>query len=186
MKLGYTRVSTADQTSDLQYDALVCAGVDPGRVYADVGSGARFDRPQLAALFRALRSGDQLVVCSLDRIGRSTKDLLQIVDDLQRNGVEFVSLRENIDTSSATGKLVLTVFAAFAAFERELLVERTKAGLGSARARGRKGGRPRVMQPKDVRLARSMLKDNKISVSEVASHFNVGRNTLYRALSREV
>lgn len=185
MRFGYTRVSTSDQVSDHQHDALIAAGVDADRIYADVGSGARFDRPGLQSLLKALRPGDQLVVGSLDRIGRSTKNLLATVDELSRRGIEFVSLRENIDTSTATGKLTLTIFAAIAAFERELLVERTRAGIGAARARGRNGGRPRSLKPADVRLARTMLADRQVTVTEVAAHFQIGRTTLYRALNRE-
>ena len=185
MKFGYMRVSTPDQVTDHQRDSLTAAGVDEDRLYSDIGSGARFDRPGLHAMLKAMRDGDQLVVASLDRVGRSTKDLLATVDELARRGIEFVSLREKIDTSTATGKLTLTIFAAIAAFERELLAERTREGLTAARARGRRGGRPRALKPSDIRLARTMLADNRVTVTEVAAHFQIGRNTLYRALNRE-
>ena len=185
MKFGYARVSTADQRLHLQLDALEAYGVDRDRVYTDTGSGRDFNRPQLVSLLKALREGDELVVWRLDRIGRSTKDLLSTVDQLAARGVGFVSLTERIETSSATGKLMLTVFSAMAAFERDLLAERTKAGLVAARARGRKGGRPPSLKAADLRLARTILADQTISVTEVARHFNVGRNTLYRSLKRE-
>lgn len=185
MKFGYARVSTADQKVDLQIDALVQNGVEADRIYVDIGTGRDFDRPQMAALLKALREGDELVVWRLDRIGRSTKDLLGLVETLGARDVGFVSLHERIETTSAAGKLMMTVFAAIAAFERDLLIERTKAGLASARARGRKGGRPRALNKDDLRLARSMLADATVTMSEVAKHFGVGRNTLYRALGRE-
>lgn len=185
MRFGYVRVSTSDQNHDLQVDALRAHGVDDDRIYMEIGSGRSFDRPQLGAVLKAMRDGDELVVWRLDRIGRSTKDLLQTVDDLTARGVGFISLHERIETTSATGKLMLTVFAAIAAFERDLLIERTKAGIASARARGRKGGRPPSLKAGEVRLARSMLADEKVTVTEVAKHFGVGRNTLYRALGKE-
>jgi DNA invertase Pin-like site-specific DNA recombinase len=184
MKFGYVRVSTADQNPDLQTDALLKHGVDPDRIYVDIGSGRNFDRPELRALLKALRQGDELVVWRLDRIGRSTKDLLATVEQLGAQGIDFTSLHERIETSSAGGKLMLTVFAAIAAFERDLLIERTNAGLASARARGRKGGRPQLLKKSDVRLARTMLADKTVTVTEVAQHFGVGRNTLYRALGK--
>lgn len=185
MKFGYARVSTGDQRLDLQLDALRVHGVEQDRIYVDVGGGRDFNRLELNALLRALRDGDELVVWRLDRVGRSTKDLLDTVERLTARGISFVSLQERIETSSAAGKLMLTVFAAIAAFERDLLAERTKAGLASARARGRKGGRPPSLKPADVRLARTMLADKSVSVTEVAKHFKVGRNTLYRSLRKE-
>lgn len=185
MRFGYARVSTGNQCPDLQIDALRAYGVSEDRIYIDVGSGRRFDRPELQALLKAMREGDELVVWRLDRIGRSTKDLLAVVEQLGRRDIAFVSLQERIETSSATGKLMLTVFAAIASFERDLLAERTKAGLEAARARGRKGGRPPSLKPADIRLARTMLSDKSVSVTEVARHFKVGRNTLYRSLRQE-
>ena len=131
-----------------------------------------------------MRAGDEIVVWRLDRAGRSTKDLLAIIDQLSAREIGFTSLQERIETTSATGKLMLTVFAAIATFERDLLAERTKAGLTAARARGRIGGRPPALQSSQIRLARTMLADKAITVTEVARHFNVGRNTLYRSLGR--
>lgn len=185
MKFGYARVSTPDQNIDMQVDALVGHGVGFDRIYSDVGSGREFDRPQLASVLKAMRADDELIVWRLDRIGRSTKDLLALVDGLASRNIGFTSLHERIETTSASGKLMMTVFAAIAAFERDLLVERTNAGLAAARARGRNGGRPRVLTDSDLRLARSMLIDATVTVTEVARHFGVGRNTLYRALGRE-
>lgn len=185
MKFGYARVSTGEQKLDLQLDALSAHGVDRARVYVDVGSGRDFSRPELQAALKAMREGDEFVVWRLDRVGRSTKDLLAIVELLGSRQIGFVSLHERIETISATGKLMFTVFAAISAFERDLLAERTKAGLASARARGRTGGRPPALKSTDLKLARSMLSDNKVSVTDVAKHFKVGRNTLYRALRKE-
>ncbi len=185
MKFGYARVSTAEQRVDLQADALKAHGVDGSRIYVDIGSGRRFDRPEFQAVLKAMRKGDELVVWRLDRAGRSTKDLLAMIEALTERGIGFTSLHERIETSSASGKLMLTVFAAMAAFERDLLSERTKAGLAAARARGRKGGRPPALGQAQVRLAKTMLADDTVSVTEVARHFNVGRNTLYRSLRRE-
>lgn len=185
MEFGYARVSTADQCVDLQIDALKSHGVDEARIYVDVGSGRRFDRAELQAVLKAMREGDELVVWRLDRVGRSTKDLLATVEKLADRGIGFTSLQERIETTSAGGKLMLTVFAAMAAFERDLLSERTKAGLAAARARGRQGGRPPALGPAQIRLAKTMLADDTVTVTEVARHFNVGRNTLYRSLRRE-
>jgi len=184
MKFGYARVSTGDQKADLQVDALLAHGVKQDRIYIDVASGRRAERPELSSLLKALREGDELIVWRLDRIGRSTKDLLGLVEQLSARRISFVSLHERIETRSATGKLMLTVFAAIAAFERDLLVERTNAGLAAARARGRKGGRPPALMARDIHLARTMLADANVSVTEVAKHFKIGRNTLYRSLRR--
>ncbi|PZU70089.1 MAG: hypothetical protein DI554_00795 [Sphingobium sp.] len=185
MRFGYARVSTQDQKLDLQLDALRGHGIADENIYVDVGGGRNFERPQLRAVIRTLRSGDELAVWRLDRIGRSTKDLIETVEHLAERGVGFVSLQEQIETTTAAGKLMLGIFAAIASFERDLLAERTKAGLEAARARGRKGGRPKSLGPDDLRLARSMLADRSVSVTEVAKHFKVGRNTLYRSLQRE-
>ena len=185
MKFGYARVSTADQRPDLQVDALRAHGVAEERVYVEVGTGKGFERPQLQAVLKAVRAGDELVVWRLDRVGRSTADLLATVENLAQRSVSFCSLQERIETGSAAGRLMLTVFAALAAFERDLLSERTKAGLAAARSRGRRGGRPPALGPRQVRLARPMLADVTVSVAEVARHFGVGRTTLYRSLRRE-
>ena len=183
MKIGYARVSTVDQCIDMQIDALKNANCE--EVYQDKSSGRDFDRKELTACLKALRSGDTLVVWKLDRIGRSTKNLIQTVENLKERNIGFASLTEQLDTTTSGGKLIFSVFASIAEFERNLISERTKEGLAAARRRGRNGGRPQKMSKKDVRLARTMLKDEETTVKEVAAHFNIGRNTLYRYLNED-
>src|ERR1035437_7997780 len=170
MLIGYMRVSKADgsQTTDLQRDALVAAGIDPAHLYEDQASGKREDRPGLAACLKAMREGDTLVVWKLDRLGRDLHHLINTVHDLTGHGVGLKVLTGHgaaIDTTSAAGKLVFGIFAALAEFERELIAERTVAGLASARARGRTGGRPFTMTPAKVRLAMASMgkPDTKVS-----------------------
>lgn len=181
MIIGYARVSTADQDTALQIDALNAAACE--RIYQESRSGASRERPQLTRCLDTLRSGDTLVVWRLDRLGRSLKDLVQIVSTLEENGVGFRSLTEAIDTTTAGGKLVFHVFAALAEFERSLIQERTKAGLQAARARGRKGGRPKALTPDQLRKATAMLSDPRMTKAEVAKHFGVSRVTLNKALA---
>src|SRR5215213_7020281 len=162
MLVGYMRVSKADgsQTLDLQRDALDAAGVDPERLYEDLASGRRDDRPGLTACLKALREGDTLVVWKLDRLGRNLHHLVNTVHDLTARGVGLKVLSGQgaaIDTTTAAGKLVFGIFAALAEFERELISERTVAGLASARARGRKGGRPYKMTAAKLRLATASI-----------------------------
>ena len=162
MLIGYMRVSKADgsQVTDLQRDALVAAGVDPVHLYEDQASGKREDRPGLASCLKALRSGDTLVVWKLDRLGRDLRHLINTVHDLTGRGIGLKVLTGHgaaIDTTTAAGKLVFGIFAALAEFERELISERTHAGLASARARGRKGGRPYKMTPAKLRLAMAAM-----------------------------
>lgn len=175
--IGYARVSTVEQTLDLQRDALATAGV--GCTYEEKASGKSAERPELAHCLKALREGDTLVVWRLDRLGRNLKDLLQIVTDLEARGVKFKSLTESIDTSGPAGKLVFHMFAALAQFERELLRERTLAGLAAARARGRKGGRPPILKAGEQRIALAMMKNREMSVAAIAMHLGVSRSTLY-------
>lgn len=182
MRIGYCRVSTEEQLLDLQRDALKAA--DCERIYEEKASGAKEDRIQLHAMLMALRKGDVLVVWKLDRLARSMKQLVTLVDDLHNRGIQFISLQENIDTTSAGGELMFHIFAALAQFERGIISERTKAGLASARARGRNGGRPSKMTAKQTRAAKKMLDSGEMSGSEVASHFNVSRGTLYRHLGQ--
>ena len=181
-RLGYARISTPDQDPALQHDALDAAGCF--RVFTDVASGKLERRPQLDALLEQLRPGDTLVVWRLDRLGRSMAHLIETVGMLEERGVALVSLQESIDTSTATGRLVFHVFGALAQFERELLRERTMAGLEAARARGRHGGRPRVMTPEKAAVARQMLDSGEYSMATIASTLGVGRSTLYAHLSR--
>jgi len=180
MIIGYARVSTLDQNLELQRDALEKAGCE--RIFEDHIGGASSERPGWAKAQTALREGDTLVVWRLDRLGRSLKHLIDTVNELDARGVGFKSLNENIDTTTPGGRLVFHIFGALAEFERELIRERTHAGLAAARARGRKGGRPRKLNPRQVASARTLLQDGKHSVTEVAAMLGVSRNTLYRAL----
>jgi DNA invertase Pin-like site-specific DNA recombinase len=182
MIIGYARVSTTEQDTALQLDAL--QAVDCERVYQESGSGASRARPELARCLDAIRAGDTLVVWRLDRLGRSLKDLVEIITELEEKGVGFRSLTEAIDTTNPGGKLVFHIFAALSEFERSLIQERTKAGLAAARARGRKGGRPRKLDYKQVQKARAMLADPAITKTEVAEHFGVTRMTLNEAIHR--
>jgi len=176
-------VSTQDQNSGLQVDALKKAGCE--QIFQEKASGKDRVRPELETCLKVLRTGDSLVVWRLDRLGRSLKDLVEIVTALEGRGVGFVSLTESIDTVSAGGKLVFHLFAALAEFERNLIRERTVAGLVAARARGRKGGRKAKLDKSDVRKAAAMLLDPLMTKTEVALHFGVSRVTLDAALKRE-
>lgn len=184
--IGYARVSTDEQTLELQQDALHEAGAVC--IYEDKASGKSADRPELTHCLKALRDGDTLVVWRLDRLGRNLQDLIRIVNDLETRGIKFKSLKESVDTSGPAGKLVFHLFAALAEFERELVRERTLAGLEAARARGRKGGRPPRLDSKQQRAALAMMKDREMSVAEIGRHFSVSRSTLYslQAASRQL
>jgi len=188
MLIGYMRVSKADgsQTTDLQRDALLAAGVDQAQLYEDQASGKREDRPGLTACLKALREGDTLMVWKLDRLGRNLHHLINTVHDLTARGVGLKVLTGQgaaIDTTSAAGKLVFGIFAALAEFERELISERTVAGLASARARGRKGGRPFKMTAAKLRLAMASMGRPETNVGELCDEMNISRQTLYRHVS---
>ena len=183
MLIGYARVSTEDQILDLQKQALEKANV--GRVYEEQVSGVKTKRPILEECLRSLREGDSLVVWRLDRLGRSVPELIKIMDDLQKRGIGFVSLTEAIDTTTATGKIMFHMLAAFAEFERNLISERTKAGLKAARHRGHKGGRKPVMTPAMTKAAKAMLSDPTTTMQEVADTLKVSRTAVYNALKRE-
>jgi len=183
MRIGYARVSTQDQNPELQLDALTAAGCE--QIFQEKASGKDRVRPELETCLKVVRSGDSLVVWRLDRLGRSLKDLVEIVTNLESRGVGFVSITENVDTVSTSGKLVFHLFAALAEFERSLIRERTIAGITAARARGRKGGRKLKMDKSDVRKAAAMLLDPLMTKTEVAQHFGVTRVTLDAALKRE-
>jgi DNA invertase Pin-like site-specific DNA recombinase len=178
--LGYARVSTPDQDLDVQRRRL---RQEAGalRVFDDVVSGKRFDRPGLTALLDYARPGDVICVVRLDRLGRSLKELLATVDDFQRRGFGFRSLEERLDTGSAAGELVFHVFGAIAHFERRLIVERTRDGMAAARARGRRPGRPRLAD--DTLAAAFALVDSGMAPAQVARHLGLGRSTLYRELA---
>jgi DNA invertase Pin-like site-specific DNA recombinase len=188
MLVGYMRVSKADgtQTVDLQRDALLAAGVDPDHLYDDHASGRNDDRPGLASCLKALRDGDTLVVWKLDRLGRNLHHLVNTVHDLTARGVGLKVLTGQgaaIDTTTPAGKLVFAIFAALAEFERELISERTTAGLASARARGRNGGRPYKMTPTKLRLATTSIGKPDTNVGELCTELEISRQTLYRHVS---
>lgn len=181
MLIGYARVSTYDQTEALQIDALNKAGC--GRMFTDTASGAKSDRPGLAQALDYAREGDTLVVWRLDRLGRSLIDLIEIMNTLDERNVCFQSLTEGFDTTTPGGKLIFHVFGALAEFERELLRERTMAGLAAARARGRMGGRKRKMTAKDITMAKTLMADKTYSPRDIAKRFGVSKATLYRRLA---
>lgn len=179
LRFGYARVSTDDQTTALQADALKQVGCS--RIYEDKASGkASAARPQLDECLADLREGDTLVVWRLDRLGRSLPDLVRVVTELEQKGVAFESLTERIETSSASGKLIFHVFAALAEFERNLIRERTKAGLAAARVRGRVGGRKPKLDAKQIRQIKRLLRDRNTSVTELAKDYGVSRTTIYK------
>jgi len=183
--IGYMRVSKADgsQVFDLQRDALLGTGVDVGNLYEDQASGKRDDRPGLEACLKALRKDDTLVAWKLDRLGRDLRHLVNLVHDLTGRGVGLKVLAgqgANLDTTTANGRLVFGIFAALAEFERELIVERTRAGLASARARGRNGGRPFKMTPAKLRLAQAAMGQPGTKVGELCVELGITRQTLYR------
>jgi DNA invertase Pin-like site-specific DNA recombinase len=180
MLIGYARVSTRDQNLDLQRDALGRAGCD--RVFEEHASGARDDRPELAAALSHVRAGDTLVVYKLDRLGRSLRSLIAFVAELQGRQVEFRSLSDSIDTGTAAGRFFFHVMAALAEMERELIRERTNAGLAASRARGRKGGRKPKLSANQIEHARKLLSDKATTITSVAETFGVNRATIYRAL----
>lgn len=180
MIVGYARVSTLDQNERLQTDALTKAGCE--RVFADHASGAKAHRPELDRLLDVIREGDTLIVWKLDRLGRSVQNLVDLMNLLQSRGVGFRSLTENMDTTTPGGVLVFNVFAAMAQFERDLIRERTNAGLRAARARGRKGGRPSKLTEKQSARIRELYQSRALTVQEIADQYQVSRNTIYHAL----
>ncbi|MBT6229318.1 MAG: recombinase family protein [Candidatus Scalindua sp.] len=180
MIIGYARVSTEDQNLDLQLDALKEAGCK--KIFQDKISGVKEDRNGLLQVLDIVRPGDTLVVWKLDRLGRSLQHLISVVDELKGKDVYFRSLKENLDTSSSTGKLIFHIFGALAEFERDIIRERTMAGLAAARARGRVGGRPKIMDAGKVKLARTLMADNSRCVREICEILGVSKATLYRYL----
>lgn len=182
VRIGYARVSTDDQSLAGQLDQLGRAGCEP--IYSEHASGSKDDRPELAQALKALRAGDSLVVCRLDRLGRSLSHLVDTVHELARRGIGFESLTERIDTTSAGGTLIFHIFASLAQFERQLISERTKAGLAAGRARGRMGGRPPALSVKQLREAKRLLDDPQATVTDVAKTYGVSRATLYKGLRK--
>lgn len=188
MLIGYLRVSKSDgsQTTNLQRDALIENGVDPTHIYEDHASGKVDERPGLLAALKALRSGDTLIVWKLDRLGRSLHHLVNTIHDLTARGIGFKVLTGHgaaIDTTTPSGKLVFGIFAALAEFERELISERTKAGLASARARGRKGGAPFKMTAAKLRIAMTAMGRSETKVGELCQELGITRQTLYRHIA---
>ena len=178
MKIGYARISTQDQNLDLQKDALEKAGCE--KFFQDVASGVKDERKGLLEAIEFARRGDTLVVWKLDRLGRSLKHLIETINKLHSKGVGFASLQESIDTTTSGGKLVFHVFGALAEFERELIRERTNAGLQAARARGKQGGRPRKLTAKQIEIAATLMRDPAVSIDSICRTLNVSRPTLYR------
>lgn len=182
MRIGYARVSTVDQNTDMQIDALKADGCET--IYTDKRSGSSQDRPELIAALKALRHGDTLVVWKLDRLARNLDDLRSIVRDLEARGIEFRSIRDQIDTGGAAGRLIFNLFASLAEFERDMIRERTMAGLAAARARGKKGGRPSKVSTKSLNQARTLLSDEANTVEDVAKRLGIAASTLYRHLPK--
>ncbi len=188
MLVGYMRVSKADgsQVLDLQRDALLEAGVLPENVYEDMSSGAKDDRPGLAGCLKSLRKGDVLVIWKLDRLGRNLKHLMATVEDLNKRGVGFKVLQgAPIDTTTSQGKLMFTLFAALAEFERDTIRERVVAGLKAARARGREGGRKFKITPSMIRRAQAAMQSRDTSVTALCEELGISRASLYRVVTKE-
>jgi len=178
MLIGYARVSTSDQTLNLQKDALEKIGCT--KIFTDTASGAKAERKGLEEALGYVRQGDTLVVWRLDRLGRSLKHLIETITDLNNRKIGFKSIQENIDTTTSGGKLVFHIFGALAEFEREIIRERTKAGLQAARARGRKGGRPKLLTGKKAAHLQELYNNKNNSISEICNTLNISRATLYR------
>ena len=184
MKIGYARVSTDEQSDIAQIDVLEAVGCE--RIYREKYSGRSKSRPELERMIDVLRVGDVIVVQRLDRLGRSLKDLIELLDSFKSKQIQFISLNESIDTTSAVGELAFHMIGAIAQFERRLISERTKAGLDAARARGRKGGRKPKLTIADIKKAKAMLNAPEMTKSEVAEHFDVSRPTLNKALDKYI
>ncbi len=183
MKLGYARVSTKDQHLELQIDALTKAGCE--KIYQDIASGARTERPALNEMINNLRPGDVLVIWKLDRLGRSLNHLISVVNGLMEKKIGLQSLHDPIDTTTAQGRLSFNLFASLAEFERDLIRERTQAGLSSARARGRNGGRPKGIPLKaeaTACAAETLYKEGRLTVNEISDKLGIAKSTLYTYL----
>lgn len=181
-KFGYARVSTHEQKLDLQLDALNNYGVD--EIFKEKMTGTRKDRPQLEEMIRFLRKGDTVVVYKLDRISRSTKHLIELADQFEKIGVHFVSIQDNIDTSNAMGRFFFRMMASMAELERDIISERTQAGLKAARARGKLGGRPKADQAK-LEYAYHLYKQKKMTVKDICTQAGVSNTTLYRFIDEQ-
>jgi DNA invertase Pin-like site-specific DNA recombinase len=184
MLVGYARVSTHEQNLDLQLDALKQAGCQ--KIFTDKISTLKAERKGLDEALTFLRPGDVLVVWKLDRLGRTLKQLIELVALFNQKGIGFKSLKETIDTTTSTGKLVFHIFAALAEFERDIIHERTRAGLDAARARGRRGGRPKALTPKQVALAQSLYDSQEHSIQDICDTLHIAKSTLYRYIQHGV
>ncbi len=184
MLIGYARVSTHEQTLDLQLDALKSLGCSEDRIYTDKISSSKEYRPGLKQALNQLRDGDTLIVWRLDRLGRSLQELISLVNTIHAKGAGFKSLTENMDTTTSGGKLVFHFFGALAEFERDIIRERTRAGLDAARARGRKGGRPRLeadnVKRKKIEMAKALYADPSHSIEDICKTLHISRATLFR------
>lgn len=186
MKIGYARVSTKEQNMALQIDALQSAGCE--QIYKEVVSGAKTERKELNMLLNSLRKGDVVVVYKIDRLGRSLRHLLELVNLFEAKGVGFQSLNDPIDTTTSHGKLIFNIFSSLAEFERQLISERTKAGLKAARARGRKGGRPKGLSAKakeKAKIAATLYQTGQHSIKEICGHLKISSSTLYTYLRHQ-
>ena len=184
MRIGYVRVSTLEQNLDLQKDALQKAGCE--RIFEDVASGKREQRNGLDRAREQLRKGDVLVVWRLDRLGRSLKHLIELMTELENEGIGFQSMTESIDTTSPGGKLVFHIFASLAEFERGLIRERTNAGLAAARARGKKGGRPKRLEPQQRSMAIELYRQRQDTVAEICRMVHISKPTLYSYIREDL
>ena len=182
MKVGYARVSTADQHMHMQEDALKADGCE--EIYRDIASGAKTDRPGLDDALSYLREGDTLVVWKLDRLGRSVQHLIQTIKSLSDNNIGFKCLQENIDTTTSGGKLIFHIFSALAEFERDLITERTKAGLKAARARGKMGGRPPTLNNRQVTRMIEMYDEGNNTVADICKIYSISRPSFYNYLKK--
>lgn len=184
LKFGYARVSTADQNLEQQISELNAAGC--AEVFTDIASGAKSDRPGLSKLQSKLRDGDILIVCKLDRLGRSMSDLIESVEDLKNKGVGFKSLKDPIDTTTPSGRMIFGVFASLAEFELDPIRERTNAGLKAARARGRLGGRKPCLNSSQIKSMLTLYNSNEYSVAEICRQVNISRKTFYNYLNSSI
>lgn len=178
-KRGYQRVSTEDQKLHLQTDALQAAGCE--EIFSDVSSGTKADREGLQQVLEQLQEGDCLVVWKLDRLARSLRQLIEVITSLEQRGIGFISLQENINTTTPGGRLIFHIFGALAEFELQIIKTRTMSGLAAAKARGKVGGRPRALSDKQLEILRTLKADHSLSVSQICAMLNVSRTTYYRA-----
>ena len=183
MFIGYARISTTDQTLALQQDALQKAGCS--KIFTDTASGALAERKGLADALSYVRPGDTLVVWKLDRLGRSLKDLITRITELQNRQIGFKSLTEQIDTTTSSGKLIFHIFGSLAEFERDIIRERTQAGLAAARAHGKRGGRRPTLKPKEIAIVRKLYEDKQTPVEDLCRMFKISRMTLWRYVKKD-